>query len=148
MQRSLTLIQCSLQTISAEVKFRGWVTHNRTQTWEEMLFGRCVYGILRSELSGVVPPLLLPSSFLNFCSAKLVIRTMPPPEPPEDKAGLAVWDLGVVGAELGQRSLLSPPLSPSSLTPFRPPPMLGSFSGWPSRGHDRVVASQSRSMSE
>lgn len=118
-----------------------------------MFFVGCVYGTLRSELSGVVPPLLLPSSFLNFCSAKLVIRIMTPPEPPEDEAGLAVWDLGSVGAELGQGLLLSPPspLSPSGLaspTALRPPSLLLSLSGWSGRGHERVVASQSGSISE
>ena len=65
----------------------------------------CVYGTLSSELSGVVPPLLLrPSSFRNFCSAKLVMRTRAlalPAEPPEDDAGLADCDLGSMGREPG-----------------------------------------------
>lgn len=73
-----------------------------------------MYGTLRSELSGVVPPLLLPSSFLNFCSAKLVMRTMAP-EPPQDEAGLSVWDLWMVGVVLGQGLSPPSPLPPSGL---------------------------------
>lgn len=112
-----------------------------------------MYGMFRSELSGVVPPLLLPSNFLNFCSAKLVIRTRPPPDPPDEEAGLAVYDLGSVGAELGQGLPRWPTSfrSPSGLglsASFCPPSLLLLFSGLPGSGQDLVVASQSGSMSE
>lgn len=152
-QSSLTSIEGQGTPMQIMYNVKEWMTQNSSQTWEEMFFVGCVYGILRSELSGVVPPLLLPSNFLNFCSAKLVIRTMPAPEPPEDDMGLTVWDLVNVAAELGQGLLLSTP-SPLwtsglvSVTPLLPPSLFLCFSGGSGRGHDLVMVSQSGSISE